>query len=759
VTGALRKYRDVLWALKAMPASELAARARLALRTRASRVRWSMNLAPDSHPEVEPGSIGHIFPAVDPDVLRSSLQRIGALEPLVAQAEAICSGQVELFPGWTVRWEKAPPWHATHPGAGQWSRGHFSTARAKLSELHGLGDVKYTWELNRHQYLCAPARAYAATAGEDHARVCAEHLGNWISENPFPTGINWANALEVAVRAISWLWLYHCLAGAASFRRLSPSFLSTLARHGRYLEAFCTEGLNPNNHVIGEACGLFCLGAFFRDTSFGEPWLDRGRRLLESHILIQTFPTGESREQSVWYHRFVTDFFLLAYSVAERIEAHFSDAYRTRLAAMLRALAGLTHPDGCIPGIGDSDQGRAYEMTTTPREDAGPTLSAGAAILGEAELVPFGRELDEEAVWLTGPEVVGTLRQAKRTARAHERPLEVRGNGWSWFCWQGPTKVRLLFDVGPQGLGRVAPHGHADALSITLRLAEEDVVVDPGTYAYNRERRWRDFFRGTRAHNTVVVDGLGQAEPIFTFRWRRAADARCEFAHQGEMFDYVRGVHRGYERLRDPVTHKRHVLGVRGRCFVILDDMIGEAEHEYTARIHFAPGTCVTREEGSVEVTAAHRAALCAMPFGPGSFRIAEGEADPIEGWYSPSYGVRTPCPVLVHTWRAKGRCMTGAILIPYRAGEEKPRTSVEEEGRRIGLVWEEVAVTFVLRPPGERVWEVGDQRTDADALVNLQDAHVSAAAALGGSFLEHQGRRYIDEAGSSYIEVLYHRG
>ena len=71
------------------------------------------------------------------------------------------------------------------------------------------GDHKVIWELNRHQHLLVLARAYRLTGD---ARTWMKFARNWKAgspDNPFHRGTNWASALEVAFRALSWIWVYH----------------------------------------------------------------------------------------------------------------------------------------------------------------------------------------------------------------------------------------------------------------------------------------------------------------------------------------------------------------------------------------------------------------------------------------------------------------------------------------------------------------------------------------------------------------------
>src|SRR5206468_507056 len=70
-----------------------------------------------------------------------------------------------------------------------------------------------------------------------------------------------------------------------------------------------------------------------------------------------------------------------------------------------------------------------------------------------------------------------------------------------------PNEIRAVVDAGPLGYTAIAAHGHADALSFTLSVGGSEFLIDPGTCAYHTQERWRQYFRGTAAHNTLRVDG------------------------------------------------------------------------------------------------------------------------------------------------------------------------------------------------------------------------------------------------------------
>ena len=58
-------------------------------------------------------------------------------------------------------------------------------------------------------------------------------------------------------------------------------------------------------------------------------------------------------------------------------------------------------------------------------------------------------------------------------------------------------EILFTFDYGPLGMAPLYNHGHADALSITLSVNGDLLIVDPGTYAYNGVPEFRRYFKGT----------------------------------------------------------------------------------------------------------------------------------------------------------------------------------------------------------------------------------------------------------------------
>src|ERR1700722_1825828 len=140
------------------------------------------------------------------------------------------------------------------------------------------GDHKIIWELNRHQHLVLLAQAHLLTGQAAFLNEIERQLESWFQQNPFQRGINWASALEVAFRSLSWMWIDH-LAGAGMQSALRHTLREGLYRQALHLEANLSVYFSPNTHLLGEAVALHALGLMFRGVAGAETWEHRGAQV------------------------------------------------------------------------------------------------------------------------------------------------------------------------------------------------------------------------------------------------------------------------------------------------------------------------------------------------------------------------------------------------------------------------------------------------------------------------------------------------
>jgi uncharacterized heparinase superfamily protein len=555
-----------------------------------------------------------------------------------------------------------------------WSRLH------PLDPLNG-GDPKVVWELNRHAHLVTLGQAYWLTGDNRFAAAFVNHVSAWIDANPEPMGINWASSLEVAFRSIAWLWgLGLCLDSGEITPDFFARLLKSLITHGRRIEKRLSYYFSPNTHLTGEALGLLYLGVALPEMVRAEGWRNLGLQILLDQATKQVREDGVYFEQSSYYHRYTTDFYLHLFALARAndklIRHEVETVLRRKLEAMLDHLMWITRPDGSSPLFGDDDGGRLIKFTSRAANDFRDTLAIGAAILERSDWKYVAGAAPAEMLWMIGP--AGVACYDKLWAEPpNEVSREFRSSGYFVMRdgWRGDSDF-VLIDCGPHGAVIGAGHAHSDALSIEFASRGLTWLVDPGAFVYAADAKTRDEFRSTAAHNTVMVDGQPQSIPSNPFSWRTAAKCRAhEFVERGDAI-FFRGSHDGYERLRDPVTHTRSALYLKpdpgsdlpGRL-IVRDQFTAKKRHRYAIRYHFAPDCEVTVATGAadgVRVVARRRAggALTIKVVRKTELQ-SEITASVSEGLVSTCYAQCAPAPVAVFEAEGVGTQEFLTLIIP----------------------------------------------------------------------------------------------
>lgn len=530
-----------------------------------------------------------------------------------------------------------------------------------------VGDIKYLWEPNRHLHLVTLAQAYALSDDPRYLTTIRDHLSSWFAACPPGLGANWSSSLEVALRLINWSIAWQLVgalasplfAGAAGsvFRQ---AWLDAIHRHAQFIRGHLSRHSSANNHLIGEAAGLFMAGTTWPHWPQAQLWRDKGHELLIREALLQNAPDGVNREQAVAYQQFVLDLLLLPLLAGRANNIDFPDSYTARIEAMMEFLASIMDSGGHVPMIGDADDGRVVQLSpTTGFCNYQSLLATGAVLFQRADFKAKvnADALDDKTRWLLGPTAVASF-TALSTATARLPVRQAFKIGGYYILGRGfesTDEIRVVADAGALGYQGIAAHGHADALAFTLSVGGREFLIDPGTYAYHTEPTWRAYFRGTAAHNTVRVDERDQSEPGGNFMWLRKARAGCRTWLSDTEQDVFEGWHDGYRRLADPVMHTRRITLNKKTGRIVIDDTLQMAgTHVVELLFHCDEHTRLSpAEDGSYLLSQEDRTIRIRLPVISGATgRILCGSTTPMAGWVSRRFDVRQPTPTL--HWRAQ---------------------------------------------------------------------------------------------------------
>ena len=519
-----------------------------------------------------------------------------------------------------------------------------------------VGDVKYLWEPNRHLELVTLAQAWHLTRDEQYLLGCRTLLDSWFSQCPYPQGVNWCVSLEHAMRLVNWSFAWFLLGGEDSVifageagRAFRARWLESIYQHCHFIPRHWSRHSSANNHLLGEATGLFVAALTWPLWRESPQWERHARAELDRQVLEQTFADGVNREQAAWYHHAVADMMLVAGLVARANGRDFGDKYWDRLEVMLEFIASLMDVGGNVPMLGDADEGVLVRFDPDPDADVFRSLlSSGAVLFRRPAMRAKGGRFDDKTRWLLGDAAEATFAGIDASRAFPVRRAFPEGG---YFIlgedFETPREVRLVADAGPLGYLAIAAHGHADALSFTLSVGGQPILVDPGTFSYS-VMPWRRYFRGTAAHNTVLVDDRNQSQYGGSFLWLRHASAAVESFYASGDEQILCARHDGYRRLADPVRHRRTWRYTSGIAHLsITDELLCASEHSIAIHWHFAP-ECTVGLEGQTVV--ARRGGVrvrlhCPQGLEP---HLVTGRETPPLGWYSPRFDVKVPLTTAV---------------------------------------------------------------------------------------------------------------
>ncbi len=469
----------------------------------------------------------------------------------------------------------------------------FLSQRLKLASSDDWAAVTSDrlWLYNLHYFDDLNARAAADRTGWHR-----DLISQWLGQNPPGVGVGW-EPFPLSLRTINWIkWI---LSGHPP----TGEMVQSLAVQFRFLRRRLETHL-LGNHLLANAKALVFGGLFFGDAEASE-WLEKGMALLAREIPEQVLGDGGHFERSPMYHSIILE------DLLDLINLYRTYGHREMETSLLPAaedmahwLSAMCHGDGKIALFNDA----AFDIAPSP-----------------SELLRYATSL------------------GLRTRPVGDRLTPMSESGYARL--QRDAVVALV-DVGPVGPDYMLGHGHADTLSFELSNGEQRIIVDSGTSLYGDcPERVRQ--RGTRAHNTVMVDGYDSSEVWRSHRVaRRARISELRAADGGDSIS-VGASHDGYRRLGRVGLHRR-TWTMDAHGLTILDEIGGSGLHTVELLFHLHPDVEAHLDDGAARLHTTGRRALGSLHLDPAL------EMKIIDSTYHPRFGV----------------CQANRVIVGKRDGE-----------------------------------------------------------------------------------------
>jgi len=533
--------------------------------------------------------------------------------------------------------------------------------------------AKAVWEVNRLQFLTKIAVDYTTTKDPVHLQLFIDLIKSWKSENPYLIGINWYSNIEVNLRLINWFLCWEILdadelmTSNTDFNEfVSTDWLPLIYKHCIYSYKNPSKYSSANNHLISEYAGLFIASSkwHFKES---EKWNSYSHQGLEDQITQQHSSRGINKEEAAEYIQFITDFFVIAYIVAEKTNRPFSKQYKYQLHWILKYIYHFLDCEGHFPKYGDEDDGRCFIIDFNESfNNFKSLLTAGAILFNDPVLKSKSNGFDSKNLILFG-KTGEKIFQSIPVIVPKEKSKFYKEEGHFIFRKKENDKeIYLHFNAAPLGFLSIAAHGHADALSFILHVDGQPFFIDSGTYVYHTEPAWRNYFMGTLAHNTIRINKLNQATIGGPTLWLNHYKTKVLKAETDEKYDIVQAAHNGYKR--SSIIHTREIIFDKNNSIIkIMDTIHSQHPESYLLEMpfHIHPLLDVnTKRDNQFNITGTKGRKVTLQTDSKLFTMLAGSQTEPEKmGWYSASFRSKEPCNTILCSLTTTGNINLETII------------------------------------------------------------------------------------------------
>lgn len=491
-------------------------------------------------------------------------------------------------------WKKIEPldWKTDFINDFSWADRRFYQNYDLISPQGGR-DIKVVWELNRCHHMLWLAETYILTGKKKYAEEIVRQLEDWIEQNPLMYSVNWTCSMDVAIRAVNWIY---ALSMISALGPVDESFINKVTRSLFEHLFFIISNLektipNSGNHYLSDIVGILFIAPLFPGNRFAKVCYNFALKEFRREALIELNEDGSNYENSISYHRLVTELFAYSLFSLKRRNEFVPEEVAKRICRAADYIKYYTKPGGLAPIIGDNDNGRLLPFVPRDFRDHSYLAEIGGLIFKSKSTCSNG-----EYIFMGNTPVIPIK---------EELGIQTSQSGVS-VERKGPAT--LIVTNGDFSLGRCrrqgqtgGTHTHPDNLSFELALGNEDFFIDPGAYVYTSDPQMRNLMRSTTSHSTAVVDNQNLAEfatsSVFMMK-QLLSDIKLETLPTPDsttkivgQFDFNNGTLR-YQHIRE-YTLTENTLQ--------LSDMITADDETHEVKIYFIvpPGIEVSAKDGA----------------------------------------------------------------------------------------------------------------------------------------------------------------
>jgi uncharacterized heparinase superfamily protein len=530
-------------------------------------------------------------------------------------------------------------------------------------------EISHLWRYNLHYFEFGISLGTTWNRNKENIsyyKTFKQLVYSWIKHNQqLGQGDGW-HPYTLSLRLVNWTYAYDL------FKPLineDPDFGKRFLQSYSIQTLFLKDNVEWDvlgNHLIENGKALVFAGLFLQ-SSRADSILEKGLSILWGQLNEQVLSDGGHYERSPMYHQIVLRDYLEVVNLLIQSNLTVPEWVTCKLALMLQFQNETLHPDGNIALLNDS------AFSIAPSASSIRLLAAKLGI-GEAwDRDEPGSLLD----WLLiGKRVDRSLGEHKGSLQ----PISFVGSESGYFAYRG-EKLFLIADAGLSCPDFLPAHAHADFGSYELSFGGDRWIVDSGVYQYQGE--YRNQFRGTAAHNSLMVNGRNQSDVWGNFRLAERARPLNVKHDESQGFWSLIASHSGYQNIGVIPTRKFFVID--DSKILVLDEIKCTDKILAESFIHLHPDIKIEEHEDYLRTSLNDRT-MVIQPIGQFNPKVSISK-----GMYSPEFGISMiNSKIIISSEFGTGKHVIGYLLtdetVDFKCDVNEGLFTMEWEGKSVSI-------------------------------------------------------------------------
>lgn len=515
-------------------------------------------------------------------------------------------------------------------------------------------DNELRWQLHRHKWWSPMGKAYRISGDEKYAKEWKAQYIDWIEKNPLvkrsdfnKSDISLEDQNKIENTRFAWrpLEVSHRLQDQINqfqyfieSEHFTPEFLTVfLTNYHKHAELIPENYSERGNHLLFEAQRLIYAGTFFPEYKDAHDWRQSGIEVLNNEIEIQVFEDGFQYELDPHYHLASINIFLRALSMADAngFRKEFPQSYLDTIERMMMAVMDVSYPDYTMPCFSDAKAVSKRQMLRN--------FIDWSKLFPEN---PYLKYMSTEGKDGEQPNYLST--------RYKDAGFYILRNGWE------EKSTVMVVKAGPPAFW----HNQPDNGTFELFVKGRNFFPDAGSYVYGGDAevlKERDWFRQTKVHNTLTLNGENIQE----------TDSKCLLWDISDNNNQkLVTENQGYPGLK----HRRALFFVDNSFFVIVDDAIGESLGDVAINFHLSEGA-MNVDKKNLRLVSDYNDGnnIYLEAFGPQSIEMKEEES-----WVSYDYRQKNERTGISYNAKKASDNSVSFITVVYPFSSKAPKVSAK---------------------------------------------------------------------------------